>query len=58
MDINLVNGYNKIYKKIQNKNKLKKITIEKDKKIQKLNKDKSNNEIYLDNKQDSSLWKN
>ena len=49
MDINLVNGYNKIYKKIQNKNKLKKITIEKDKKFQKLSKEKTNNEICLDN---------
>ena len=49
MDINLVNGYNKIYKKIQNKNKLKKITIEKDKKFQKLRNEKTNNEIYLDN---------
>ena len=49
MDINLVNGYNKIYKKIQNKNKLKKITIGKDKKFQKLNNEKTNNEICLDN---------
>ena len=48
MDNNLVN----IYKKIQNTNKLKKITVEKGikfQKLKKLNNDKSNNEICLDN---------
>jgi len=52
MDINLVNGYNKIYKKIQNKIKLKKIDDEKAikfKRFKELNFDKSNKEFYLEN---------
>ena len=52
MDINLVNGYNKIYKKIVNKNKLEKIKDEeliKFQRFKKLNNSKSNNEICLEN---------
>ena len=52
MDINLVNGYNKLYKKIKNKNKMKNITEEKEiksKRLKKLKYDKSKKEIFHDN---------